>query len=414
MKSPKIWIIGIGDDGLDGLTSSTRRLVEDAKVLIGPQRVLASASHLPNEKIAISGELDSLRKVVEANRDRGAVVLTGGDPLFFGTAQYLCDRLGKDLFEVVPHVSSMQLAFARVKENWDDAYLTNLATQPLELVVEKIRTANKVGLFTTEERPPAAVAKALLDRGIDYFNVYVCENIGSPVERVTQANLSEIAEHNYSSLNVMILARRERTPDKAAIQFQKRLFGNPDEVFLQSKPKRGLLTPSEVRAVALAELNLTETTTVWDVGAGSGSVAVEAAQICRLGAVFAIEMDLEDYQLIAENAQRFSVPNLTPILGRAPEAWQNLPDPGAIFVGGSGREVSGLVEAAFQRLAPGGRLIANVGSIENLASVREILHGLSGDAEVWMINLSRGAFQMDRMRFEAMNPTFLVGATKPK
>jgi precorrin-6Y C5,15-methyltransferase (decarboxylating) len=159
-------------------------------------------------------------------------------------------------------------------------------------------------------------------------------------------------------------------------------------------------------------MDLGVTSTVWDVGAGSGSVAIEAAQIASSGQVFAIEMDPEDYQLIASNAERFGVTNLTPVLGKAPEAWESLPSPDAVFVGGTGRHVSRIVELAFEKLRSGGRLMANVGSVENLAAVRDVLQKQSGDCQVWMINISRGTDQMDRLRFEAMNPTFLVGGKK--
>src|SRR5207237_5744295 len=103
------------------------------------------------------------------------VIVASGDPLFYGVARYLCDKLGKDRFEVLPHVSSMQLAFARVKESWEEAYLTNLATHSLDNVIDRIRTAETVGLFTSEEDDPPTIARALLARGIDYFRVYVCE-----------------------------------------------------------------------------------------------------------------------------------------------------------------------------------------------------------------------------------------------
>jgi precorrin-6Y C5,15-methyltransferase (decarboxylating) len=124
-------------------------------------------------------------------------------------------------------------------------------------------------------------------------------------------------------------------------------------------------------------------------------------------------MDAEDHALIIANAERFQVGNLFPVLGRAPEAWTDLPDPDAVFVGGSGREISRLVELAFQRLRGGGRLVANVGSIENLAEVQATLHRLSGDVKVWMINVARGTHQLERVRFDALNPTFLLAVVKP-
>ncbi len=251
-----------------------------------------------------------------------------------------------------------------------------------------------------------------MERGIDYFTAYVCENLGSPDERVTQGELSELAGHVFGALNVMILVRKPHMPDRPRELVGRRLFGNPDEVFLQSRPKRGLLTPAEVRCIALAELDLGPSSTVWDVGAGSGSVSIEAAQVARHGEVYAIEMDVEDYQLISANAERFSVTNLTPVLGQAPEAWQDLPDPDAIFIGGTGRHVRRIVEQAFARLRTGGRIVVNVVSMENVTEVQQLLRQLTGETNVWMINIARGTQQFDTMRFESMHPTFLIAAVK--
>lgn len=408
----RVQIIGIGDDGVEGLTAASRHLVEQAEVVFGARQSLASLDASPAEKVEIGSDLDAVVRRLESVGNRRIVVLTTGDPLFFGTARYLCAKLGKDRFEVTPHVSSMQLAFARVKESWDDAFLTNLATQPLELVVEKVRTAAKVGIFTTDSAPPSAVAKALLERKIEYFTAYVCENLGSPDERVTQGELSEIAKQEFSPLNVLVLIRKPNVPDRPPEMIGKRLFGNADEMFLQSMPKRGLLTPAEVRVVALSLLDIGPTSTIWDVGAGSGSVAIEAAQIAGGGQVFAIEMDPDDYALITSNSERFAVRNLTPILGKAPEAWAGLPPPDAVFIGGTGRQVRRIAELAFDQLRAGGRLVANVGSIENLAAVREVLLAKATDAPVLMINLARGNDQLDRLHFEAIHPTFLISAVK--
>jgi precorrin-6Y C5,15-methyltransferase (decarboxylating) len=413
VSSDKIHIIGMGDDGLEGITSTARKIVEQADLVLGAESALARIPPGKGERLIVSTNLDEAVERISQAGGKRLVVLASGDPLFYGVARYLCDKLGKDRFEVVPHVSSMQLAFARVKESWEDAYLTDLANHRLDQVVDKIRIATKVGLFTTDESPPKAVAKALLDRRIDYFSAYVCENLGSPDERVTQGELSEIVGQDFSPLNVTILVRRPDVPDRPRDAIGRRLFGNPDEAFLQSKPKHGLLTPSEVRSIALAEMDLGPTSTVWDIGAGSGSVAVEAAQISAGGTVYAIEMDAEDHELIMANAERFGVANLVAILGHAPDAWAKLPDPDCVFVGGSGREISGVVELAYQRLRPGGRLVANVGSIEGLSAVHESLARLAEDVNVLMVNLSRGTYQLERVRFEALNPTFLLSVVKP-
>jgi precorrin-6Y C5,15-methyltransferase (decarboxylating) len=410
----KIHIIGIGDDGLDGVTAHARSLIERADLLLGAETTLSLVPGKGKSRLAIGANLQEAIDRIGAAKDQAIVILASGDPLFYGVARYLCDKLGKDRFEVIPHVSSMQMAFARVKESWEDAFLTNLANHAIESVLEKIRVADKVGLFTSDEYPPAAVARALLDSRLDYFQAYVCENLGSPDERVTHGELKDIAADQFSPLNVMILVRKPDTPDRPAALEGRRMFGNPDELFLQSRPKHGLLTPAEVRAIAVSQLALRPDSIAWDIGAGSGSVSIECAQLSPQGKTYAIEMDAEDHQLIVSNAERFGLANIVAVLGRAPDAWVDLPDPDAVFVGGSGREIGRLVELAYRRLKPGGRLVANVGSIENLAGVHEIMHRHASDVKVWLINIARGTYQLERVRFEALNPTFLLAATKPR
>lgn len=414
MTTTKIHIIGIGDDGLEGLTSPARRLIEQAELLLGDEATLRRAPKTAAERIMLGENLDTAVDRLGA-KDAGGkrtVVLASGDPLFYGVARFLCDRLGKERFEVVPHVSSMQLAFARVKESWEEAFLTNLANHSLDAVVEKVRIVEKVGLFTTEETPPGSVARELLDRGIDYFSVYVCENLGMPDERVTRGELADVAGQDFAPLNVMILVRKPNAPDRPSERVGRRLFGNPDEMFLQSKPKQGLITPGEVRCLALAELDLGPSSIVWDVGAGSGSVAIEAAQIASGGTTYAIEMDPDDHRLIRANAERFNLRNLIAVLGRAPEAVADLPDADAVFLGGTGREISKLAADAFGRLRPGGRLVANVATVDAVVELRTILTPRAADVKLLMINLARGTYQLERVRFEAVNPTFLLSVVK--
>ncbi len=410
----KILIIGVGDDGAEGLTKQAADQIGAAEVLVGSATLLAKFPNFSGRKEVVGPDLDRLANTLDLS-DSSTVVLASGDPLFYGTARFLCDRLGKDRFDVLPHVSSMQLAFARVKESWDEAYLTNLASQPLERVIDRIRSAEKVGVFTSEDVPPARLAEELLSKGISYFTAYVCENLGSPDERVTRCALADIVNQRFSALNVMILVRQSGVPDRQAESDSRRLFGNPDELFRQSKPKRGLLTPNEVRSIALGEMSLKSTSIMWDIGAGSGSVAIEAAQIARHGKAYAIEMDAEDYNLLVENARQFGVSNLVPILGEAPKAWETLPDPEAIFVGGTGRAVTELVTLAWPRLQPGGCLIANMMSMDYVVALQQLFVSNMGiEPMLWMIQVSRGNYQMDKLRLESCNPTFLLKAVKPR
>ena len=412
-NNESICIVGIGDDGIEGLTASTVAIIRQAELLVGPSGLTDSFQSDVGDTWDPGSDYEALSVRLDRSVDQKVVVLAAGDPLFYGTARFLCERIGKSRIRVIPNVSTMQLAFARVKENWDDAYLTDLGNQTIDHVVQKIRSAERVGLFTTSENTPQLLAAALLAARIDYFTAYVCENLGSPDERVTSGTLEEIAAHAFDSLNVMVLVRRAAAPDRPTEMIGKRLFGNPDEMFLQTKPKRGLLTSSEIRCLALAELNLGPTSVVWDIGAGSGSVAIEAGQISPGGEVYAIEMDVDDFVLIGQNAERFGVSNVFPIHGSAPSAWQDLPDPDAIFIGGTGRQLATIVTDALARLKPGGRIVADMASIDNVSEVQAFLREATGDVKVWMFSVAIGNYQLERIRFEARNPIFVVSAIKP-
>jgi precorrin-6Y C5,15-methyltransferase (decarboxylating) len=412
----KIQIVGINQDGLAGLTTRAREMIDTADLLVGDPHVLRLIPPFGVKRLVINSDLEQLATQLAAVSGERVVLLAAGDPLFYGVAHYLFDRLGKDRFEVLPHVSTMQLAFARVKESWEDALLTDFNFFEIADVLETIRRADKVGLFTSEAMPPFKVAQVMLDAGIDYFTAYVCENLGAKNERVTHVELAELAEMvdwDFTPLNVMILLRKPDVPLRPSEAAPRRRFGNPEDAFLQSPHKRGLITPAEIRSIGLAELNLQPQSVVWDIGAGSGSVSCEAARLAPDGTVYAIEQSSEDHEFIRANAARFGVTNVVPVLGPAPDAWANLPDPDGVFFGDNGQEISFLVEAAVARLRPGGRLVATSGGIDNLAATHRILQRLDPNVRVWMINLARGTYQLDRIRFESLNPTFLISAAKP-
>jgi precorrin-6Y C5,15-methyltransferase (decarboxylating) len=411
---PRIYIIGVGSDGLAGLTSRAREVLAGADIVYGSRPVLQMMPEVRAEKRPLGGDLqETIAGLTRELGQKRIVIVGGGDPLFYGVARYLCDRMGKERFEVLPHVSSMQLAFARVKESWEEAFLTNLQTHPLATVIDRIRVADTVGLFTTEEEGPNEIARQLLERGLDYFRIFVCENLGGPDERVTQGELSDIGGMEFAPLNVVILKRKPGHPDRPASAARFRRFGNPDDVFAQSRPKSGLITQAEVRAIALAQLAIRPADVVWDVGAGSGSVAIEAAQLSDPGPVYAIEQDAADYHLIRANAETFAVSNLKAIHGIAPAVFSELPAPDAVFVGGLGREVARLLEAVWDALRPGGRLVVNVATLESLSAVHSVLKRLAGHVEALLVNVARGTEQLETLRFDAVNPSFLFAVTRP-
>ncbi len=350
----KLVILGIGDDGLAGLTEPARRLVMGADIILGAPSILTLLESVPTRKQALEPDMSvALRQVRDALAYANPILVSSGDPLFYGVARYLCDRLGKDVFEVVPHVSSMQLAFARIKESWEDAYLTNLAGRPIEAVIDRIRTAEKIGLFSSEECPPARLARELLERGIDYFRAYVCENLGSPDERVTQSELSDMTAMEFNPLNVMILVRKPNRPDRASRASRHRLFGNPDDAFVQSLPKRGLVTIAEVRSIALAS-------STFGRRVPSGiSARAQARWRSRRPSLLISEPCMRSSRSrpisrLSRPTRRSSASPTCAVLGARAEVLATLPEPDAIFVGGTGRQVDLVLNAAYSRLIQGG------------------------------------------------------------
>jgi precorrin-6B C5,15-methyltransferase / cobalt-precorrin-6B C5,C15-methyltransferase len=409
----RIPVIGVGPDGIAGLSARSCEVLAAAEMVFGSDGALRLLPELSAERVPIGSDLPAAVEKLRTNLGKKRVaVVASGDPLFYGTARYFCDKVGAEHFEVVPHVSSMQLAFARIKETWEEAYLTDLSTRPLDDVLDKIRTAETVGLFTTEAAHPARIARELLARGIDYFTAWVCENLGGKDERITRGELTDIREMKFDPLNIFILKRKPDRPDRQRAPGRLRRFGNPDDVFAQTRPKTGLITQAEVRAIALAQLDLHPGDVFWEVGAGSGSVAIEAAALVSPGPSYAIEQDSADYHLIVANAGALGVSNVRPVFGTAPEVFGGLPQPDAIFVGGNGGEVARLMEACYAALRPGGRLVTNVGTLEMLSATYAAMKRLGGRVDVLLLNLARGVEQLESLRFEAVNPTVLLRVEK--
>ncbi|HUY87852.1 MAG TPA: precorrin-6y C5,15-methyltransferase (decarboxylating) subunit CbiE [Pirellulales bacterium] len=387
-------VVGIGDNGADSLSRDALRRVADAELLLGGERQLSFFADHPAEKLAIRDNLKEIAARLQAETRR-VVVLASGDPLFHGIAGYLAAKIGRDRLEILPNISSMQLAFARIKESWHDAALVSCHAKPLEDALDVIRDAKKVGIFTDNENTPARIARELLKAGIGGFLAHVCENLGGAEERVSSWNLEELAERSFSPLNVLVLTKKATAPS-----FQRRdwTVGIPEEAFYQRQPLKGLITKTDVRVLSLAKMRLRPGNVVWDVGAGSGSVSIEAA---LLGAkVWAVEKNKEDCEIIRRNIEKFDTPQVTVVHGIAPAALAELPAPDAVFIGGSGGEMSEIIRLCRERLSPGGRLVINVATLENL--------GQAPAQDVTLVQISRTRPILDLHRFEALNPVFIA------
>ena len=398
-------VVGIGDDGPAGLGARAARIVRDAEVLCGGPRHLALFPEHPAERITINADLDRLvdrlRAVVGRRR---TVVLASGDPGFYGIGPLLAGRLGRERVEIVPNVGAVALAFARLGESWHDATVVSAHGRPLDSALRRAAGARKLAILTDEANTPAAVARALLDGGLEDAPACVFEHLGGPKERRFDGRLSAVSRRAFAALNVLVVLR-ESSVEPGPV------FGRPESDF---QHRGGLITKAEVRAVSLSKLRLRPGGTLWDVGAGCGSVAVEAAGLMPEGRLYAVERSAEQLDLLRQNVAAAKQRGVIEIVaGEAPAAFASLPTPDAVFVGGSGGELGAILDAAYDRLLPGGRVVANLATVERLAEMLDWGRSRGLSPEVVQVAVSRGVDILGLTRFEAQNPVFVVTLERP-
>ena len=207
----------------------------------------------------------------------------------------------------------------------------------------------------------------------------------------------------FADLNVVLLWRTRALPREV-------LFGLPDAAYAQRQPEKGLITKCEVRAVSLARLQLHHDSVVWDIGAGSGSVGLEAARLCGQGHVYAIEKNAEDVAIAERNRRAFGLSNYSLVHGKAPAGLEAWPDPDAVFIGGSGGELAELIALCLRRLRPGGWLVLNFVTLENLAAAVEALKAAGARWDVLQLQAARSKPILDMHRMAAENPVWIVSA----
>lgn len=403
-------VIGLGDDGCASLSSRAASAVARARVLVGGERHLAFFPQFTGERIVLKGGLDAaLARLATLANEHTICVLASGDPLFFGIGARVAKAVGGEHVEFLPAPTSVQWAFAQAGLAWDDAALLSLHGRELAGFCAQLRAVHKVAVLTDGENSPPRLAARMLEHGELGWEAWLCERLSGPQQRVRQFSLGELAEQrDVDPLNVLLLRRTDeawRAPP--AIPYLS------EHEFAKRMPKLGLITKREVRLLSLAALRIRPDSVVWDIGAGSGSVAVEAAMLAPRGKVFAVEVDPEGVAICNENVRAHGVDNVRVIAGRAPEALVGLDAPDAVFIGGSKGSMSPIVDAALTALKPLGRLVVNAITLENVAESYAALKGCGAEPEVSLIQISRGAPLAHYQRYEALNPIHILAADKP-
>ncbi|MGP3916996.1 precorrin-6y C5,15-methyltransferase (decarboxylating) subunit CbiE [Nonomuraea sp. 10N515B] len=349
-----ITVVGIGADGWDGLVSASRRAIEQADVLVGSARQLDLVPLASVERVVLpSPLLPNLPGLLDSLAGRAVCVLASGDPLFYGIGSTLVRLLGAERVRVLPHVSSVSLACARLGWPVEQVEVVSAVGRPLATLRAVLAPGRRVLVLGTS----ADAVSDLLDiSGYAGSRITVLSDLGAATAKPDSA-LRIIAIECSASGNPL-----------------SRVPGLPDEAFEHD----GQLTKREVRAVSLSRLAPLPGQLLWDVGAGAGSIAIEWMRTHPSCRAVAIESRADRAERIGRNAESLGVPGLAVVVGRAPEALDGLPTPDAVFVGG-GATVPGLFEACWAALRPGGRLVANAVTLESEALVAQWFGRLGGD-----------------------------------
>ena len=368
-----------------------------AVMLVGSRGNLALYPHFQGVKELLKPPFGPLFRKVEEHLGQGNVVfLATGDPLFYGVAQMVVKRFGPSRVEVVPNVSCMQLAFARMGVSWQEARHFSLHGRGWRGLLRALTlTPRYLFLFTDPSRTPQAIARYLLGAEVEGVKMWVFTSLGTHQEEVEVLTLEEGASRAFKEPNSVVL--------------EKELGGVPhpflpDEEFLSA---RGLLTKASVRSVVLSLLEPRPHYIIWDVGSGSGAVAISLSPL--VDAIYAVEKKAEHLEILRRNRVNQGAWNVVVVEGEAPDVLEGLPSPQGVFVGAGGRRLGELLDFCWERLEPGGVLVATV---VTLSGQRELLNW--GRGELLSLSLSRGDLESSPGFLEPAKPIWVLKCVKPQ
>ncbi|WP_299490342.1 precorrin-6y C5,15-methyltransferase (decarboxylating) subunit CbiE [Acaryochloris sp. IP29b_bin.137] len=412
-----IHVVGIGLSGRDGLTTALHTLIDQATALVGSERHLGYFPAYPGERIVLtdfSQGLQTLQDHLAQCPEPLVVVLTSGDPLFFGFGRLLLQTFKPEQLSFHPYLSSVQLAFNRLKVPWQDAEVISVHGRSLTPLIEAWQKGiDKIAILTDPKHTPAAIAQLFLSLNIPIqYEFWVCENLEGENERIQKFNPQQLLDRQFSTLNVVILLRQAHKALATSDPESAPVIGLPDQGFYTFVDRPGLMTKREIRILVLAELQLQKHQVVWDIGSGTGSVAIEIARTVPSSQIYAVEKTELGTQLIHQNCELFSVNNVHIIQGQAPDALHNLPTPHRIFIGGSGGRLNEILNYCETRLTPQGVIVLSLATLENFHIIGNWFNQRNWTLEYLQVQLARSVPVASLTRLNPFNPVMLVKANR--
>jgi precorrin-6Y C5,15-methyltransferase (decarboxylating) len=360
----------MGEDGFEGLSPRARSLLHEAEVIVGSKRLLALLGKTEAPQHEWPQPFSAVIDRIKPLRGRRTVVLATGDPLNFGVARKLMEIVPFAEMEIVPHLSSFSLAAARMGWPLGDCDTITLHGRPAANLEAFIQPDARLLALTADAGTIPEVVRRLTARGYGASEITVLENMGGPRENSVRFHADDFSGGAFSDLNTLAIHCKAK-PGAALLP---RVPGLPDDVFIHD----GQITKREVRAATLAALAPYPDALLWDVGAGSGSIAIEWMRSARGAEAIAFESHPERLRMIGENADRLGTPRLKVIAGKAPQSLKGQKLPDAVFIGG-GMGVPGVFEESWAALKPQGRMAANVVTLEGELHLVDLQEKYGGD-----------------------------------
>lgn len=404
MTENPVAVVGLGM-GPPCLGPDAAAAVAQAAVLVGGARQLALFPDHPGRRIPILGPLTAVCDAIEEAMAEGLAiaVLADGDPLFFGIGRTLLCRFGLDRLIFFPNVTAVAAAAAKLGLPWHELVAVSLhgRDDPTPFFAALSRR-NAAAVYTDAQNTPGRIAAMLLERGGDAFAMTVLEDMNLPGERLWRLTLPEAVPLDFSPLSFVVVERTRPVEVPLTLGLADDALLRLDRVF----------TKTPVRAVSLAGLAPRPGDVVWDVGAGAGSVALEASLLCPGGPVYAVERDPGRHSLLVENIRLTGALTVTPVCGEVPEALADLPDPDRIFLGGGLSKGSDLLPILCQRLRPGGRLVINCVLLGSLTLALDVLRQYGLPLTLTQMQANTASPLGVDLRLAAENPVFILIASK--
>ncbi len=428
-------VVGVGPGSGEYLLPVARAAVQAADVLVGGQNALALFASLGKEQLRIGSDLEVVLAYIEtARQDRRVAVLLSGDPGLFSLLPRLRQHLGVDAIAVIPGISSLQLACARLGIKWDDLTVASVHGRGLD-GLSAIAGARRAAVLTEPKFPPGMVCRYLLEQRSGFQQAWVLADLGLPGEKISHGSLEAFAGQQGDGNSILILSRDE--PDfgslasadgptaaaEPAVQPVSKSGeavgtgwygdvvtpGLPDKLFMQGE---AAMSQEEVRALTLCKARLRRGLVVYEIGAGSGSWTVETARLIFPGTVWAVEKNPTAAALVRANLERFGITNARLAEGAAPEACSGWPPADRVLIGGSGGKLREILDAAAGRwLRPGGLVVITAVTPETFSSAWRLLQEATwSEPETVLVNLARVVPRGPAQVWSGENPVFILSA----